>query len=221
MRNAARRTLSYSTFNPHGGIMRFKTVFVALVVLGLFAVQGFAGEKFQIDVSHSNVAFTVRHMGIAKVNGEFKKFSGAIVYDDKDISKSSVNVVIHTASIDTENENRDNHLRSEDFFNVAKDSLITFSSKKVEKKGDGYVAIGDFTLRGVTKEIALPFTILGTMKDQKGETRMGVEAKTTINRFDYGVKWDRTFEPGNLVVGKDVDITLNIEAKAPKAEAAN
>jgi polyisoprenoid-binding protein YceI len=189
-----------------------------MFVLGLFIVPGFAGEKFQIDPTHSNISFTVRHMAIAKVNGEFKKYSGTIVYDDKDITKSSVNVVIHTASIDTENENRDNHLRSEDFFNVAKDSVITFVSKRIEKKGDGYVAIGDLTLRGVTKEVALAFTIFGTVKDQGGDTRLGVEAKTTINRFDYGVKWDRTFEPGNLVVGKDVDITLNIEAKTPKAQ---
>jgi polyisoprenoid-binding protein YceI len=201
--------------------MRLKGFILMLFALSLSLVPGYAGEKFDIDPSHSNVTFTVRHMGIAKVNGEFKKFSGAIVYDDKDITKSSVNVVIHTASIDTENENRDNHLRSEDFFNVAKDSLITFASKKIEKKGEGYVAIGDLTLRGVTKEVALPFTILGTMKDQRGDTRLGVEAKTTINRFDSGVKWDRTFEPGNLVVGKDVDITLNIEAKAPKAPEAS
>jgi polyisoprenoid-binding protein YceI len=198
--------------------MRFKTFLVSMFVLGLFIVPGFAGEKFQIDPTHSNISFTVRHMAIAKVNGEFKKYSGTIVYDDKDITKSSVNVVIHTASIDTENENRDNHLRSEDFFNVAKDSVITFVSKRIEKKGDGYVAIGDLTLRGVTKEVALAFTIFGTVKDQGGDTRLGVEAKTTINRFDYGVKWDRTFEPGNLVVGKDVDITLNIEAKTPKAQ---
>ncbi|MGH7494867.1 MAG: YceI family protein [bacterium] len=201
--------------------MRFKTVFVAVFVLSLLTVPGFAGEKFLIDPSHSNVGFTVRHMAIAKVNGAFKKFSGTIVYDDKDVTKSSVNVVIHTASIDTENENRDIHLRSDDFFNVAKDSLITFASKKIEKKGEGYVAIGDLTLRGVTKEVALPFTILGTIKDQDGDTRLGVEAKTTINRFDYGVKWDRTFEPGNLIVGKDVDITLNLEAKTPKAEKAS
>ncbi len=200
--------------------MRFKSFLLSSTILALFAVHGWAGEKFQIDPTHSNVGFTVRHMAIAKVSGEFKKFSGTIVYDAQDLTKSSVNVMIHTASIDTENEDRDNHLRSDDFFNAAKDSVITFVSKKIEKKGDGFVAIGDFTLRGVTKEIALPFTILGTIKDQRGDTRLGVEAKTTINRFDYGVKWDRAFEPGNLVVGKDVDITLNLEAKTAKAPEA-
>ena len=197
--------------------MRYKVSAAAVLLLGLFAANTFAGEKFEIDVSHSNITFTVRHMSIAKVNGEFKSFSGTIVYDDKDVTKSSVSVTIKTASIDTENEGRDNHLRGDDFFNAAKDSLITFVSKKVEKKGDDYVAIGDFTLRGVTKEIALPFKILGTVKDQRGNTRLGVEAKTTINRFDYGVKWDRTFEPNNLVVANEVDITLHIEAKTTEA----
>ncbi len=199
--------------------MRFKTSVVALIVLCLFAASSFAGEKFEIDPSHSNVGFTVRHMAIAKVSGGFKDFSGTINYDENDLTKSSVHVTIKTASINTANENRDNHLRSADFFNAASDSVITFASKKIEKKGEGYVAVGDFTLRGVTKEIALPFAVLGTIKDQHGNKRLGVEAKITIDRFDYGVKWDRAFEPGNLVVGKDVEITLNIEAiaKAPEA----
>lgn len=203
--------------------MRFKSTVVVLFVLGLFATGIFAGEKYEIDRSHSNVGFTVRHMMISKVNGEFKDFSGTIVYDEKDITKSSVNVTIKTASIDTENERRDTHLRSDDFFNAAVDSVITFVSKKVEKQGDGYVAIGDFTLRGVTKEIALPFTILGTLTEQNGNKRLGVEAKTTINRFDYGVKWDRAFEPGNLVVANEVAINLNIQAiaRAPKPAGSN
>lgn len=203
--------------------MRFKSTVVTLFVFGLFTTGIFAGEKYEIDRSHSNVGFTVRHMGISKVNGEFKDFSGTIVYDENDITKSSVNVVIKTASIDTKNERRDTHLRSDDFFNAAADSVITFVSKKIEKQSDGYVAIGDFTLRGVTKEIALPFTILGTLKEQNGNKRLGVEAKTTINRFDYGVKWDRAFEPGNLVVANEVAINLNIQAiaRAPKPAGTN
>jgi len=195
--------------------MRFIKSIVAVFAL-FTAANSFAQEKFDIDVTHSNVTFTVRHMVVAKVSGEFKKYSGTIIYDAKDITKSSVNVMIKVASIDTENEGRDNHLRSGDFFNAATDSLITFVSKKIKKKGKGYIATGDFTLRGVTKEIELPFTIFGTIKDQGGDTRLGIEAKTTINRFDYGVKWARALEGGNLVVSKDVDIILNIEAKAPK-----
>ena len=197
--------------------MRFTKLVVAVFIL--LAANSFAQEKFEIDPSHSNVGFTVRHMVVAKVSGEFKKYSGTIIYDAKDVTKSSVNVMIKVASIDTEHEGRDNHLRSADFFNAATDSLITFVSKKIEKKGDGYVAIGDFTLRGVTKEIALPFTILGTIKDQRGATRLGIEASATINRFDYGVKWDNALEGGNLVVSKEVAINLAIEAKTQAAQA--
>ncbi len=155
---------------------------------------------------------------MAKVSGAFKKFSGAIIYDEQDITKSSVTVEIKTASIDTDSERRDGHLRSGDFFNAATDSVITFASKKIEKRGEGYVALGDFTLRGVTKQIELPFTILGKIKDPWGNTRLGVEASISINRFDYGVKWDNKIADGSLIVSDTVDITLTIEAiaAAPK-----
>jgi len=197
--------------------MRFTKTVLMLFAAGLFATSGLAAEKYEIDPSHSNVNFTVRHMAIAKVTGGFKTFSGTIIYDEQDVTKSSVNVTIKVASVNTGDEGRDKHLRSDDFFNAAVDSVITFVSKKIEKRGDSHVAIGDFTLRGVTKEIELPFTILGTIKDQRGNKRLGVEAKTTINRFDYGVKWDRAFEPGNLVVANEVTITLNLEARTPEA----
>ena len=194
--------------------MRFKTAFISVFALGLMATNNFAQEKFDIDVTHSNVNFTVRHMVVSKVTGGFKEFSGAILYDEKDLSKSSVNVTIKTASINTQNERRDTHLRSADFFDAENNPDITFVSKKIEKRNGEYVAIGDLTMRGVTKEIELPFTILGTRKTQQGSI-MGIEAKTTVNRFDYGVKWDRALDDGSLVVGKDVDITLTVEAKTP------
>ncbi|MDZ7265942.1 MAG: YceI family protein [candidate division KSB1 bacterium] len=199
--------------------MRFTTSLSALLLGSLLLANGVAGEKFEIDASHSNVLFTVRHMVIAKVTGKFKDFSGTIIYDEKDLSQSSVNVTIKVASIDTENEARDKHLRSEDFFNAAQDSLITFTSRKIEKRGEGFVAVGDLTMRGVTKEIVLPFTLLGTIKDPWGNKRLAVEARTTINRFDYGVKWDKTLEGGNLIVGKEVEVNLNIEAIAKPAQA--
>lgn len=198
--------------------MRFNKTLVTAFVLFVFAGAAFAGEKFEIDASHSNVGFTVRHMVVAKVSGSFKKFSGTIIYDEQDISKSSVSVTIKTASVDTDNERRDGHLRSGDFFNATTDSIITFASKKIEKRGEGFVALGDFTLRGVTKQIELPFTILGKIKDPWGNTRLGIEASISINRFDYGVKWDNKIADGNLVVSDKVDITLTIEAiaAAPK-----
>jgi polyisoprenoid-binding protein YceI len=201
--------------------MRFNQTLLPLLACAAFAGTAFAGEKFEVDASHSNIGFTVRHMVVAKVSGSFRKFSGTIVYDEQDVAKSSVTVAIKTASIDTDNERRDNHLRSGDFFNAATDSLITFVSNKIEKRGEGYVAVGDFTLRGVTKQIELPFTILGKIKDPWGNTRLGVEASISINRFDYGVKWDNKIADGSLIVSDKVDIALTIEAiaAAPKPPA--
>ncbi|MGH7600744.1 MAG: YceI family protein [bacterium] len=197
--------------------MRFTRFFTAVFVLGIFAATGFAQEKYEIDPTHSNVSFTVRHMVIAKVSGGFKEFSGSILYDEKDLTKSSVNVTIKTGSINTQNERRDNHLRSEDFFNAAKDSVITFASKKIEKRGDGFVAVGDLTIRSVTKPVELPFKILGKIEDARGK-RIGIEAGLTLDRFDYGVKWDRTIESGGLVVSKEVDVNLTLEAISRKPQ---
>ncbi len=201
--------------------MRFTKTLLTASVVAAFAGTALAGEKFEIDASHSNVGFTVRHMVVAKVSGSFKNFSGTIVYDEQDITKSSVTVTIKVASVDTDNERRDGHLRSGDFFNAATDSVITFVSKKIAKKGKGFVATGDFTLRGVTKEIALPFTILGKIKDPWGNTRLGIESSISINRFDYGVKWDNKITDGSLIVSDKVDITLTLEAiaAAPKPPA--
>jgi polyisoprenoid-binding protein YceI len=198
--------------------MRFTKFFTMVFALGSFAAAGFAQpEKYEIDPSHSNVSFTVRHMVVAKVSGGFKDFSGTILYDENDVTKSSVNVTIKTGSINTQNERRDNHLRSEDFFNAAKDSVITFVSKKVEKKGNGFVATGDLTMRGVTKQVELPFTILGKIEDARGK-RLGIEAGLKLDRFDYGVKWDRTMDSGGLVVSKEVDVNLTVEAISRKPQ---
>ena len=193
--------------------MRFKKFAVVILALSFAATTGFAQpEKYEIDPVHSNVGFTVRHMVIAKVIGKFNEFSGAIVYDEQDITKSSVTAIIKTASIDTDNERRDNHLRSADFFDAENHPEISFFSKKIEKRDNAYVAIGDLTMRGVTKEIELPFTILGTVKDQRGNTRIGIEAGVKLNRFDYEVTWDRALDDGNLVVSNEVEVNLSLAA---------
>jgi polyisoprenoid-binding protein YceI len=196
--------------------MRIIKFFSFSFVLLALTVNSFAQEKYALDKAHSNIGFSVRHMLVAKVSGQFTDFSGTIMYDAQDITKSSVNVTIKAASINTENANRDKHLRSGDFFNTEVDSLITFVSKRIEKSDDGYVAIGDFTLRGVTREISLPFTIFGTVKDARGNTRLGLEARTSINRFDYGVKWDAKFDGTNLVASNEVEVNLTIAAVASK-----
>ncbi len=197
--------------------MRFNKFMVSVVVLCFAAATGLAQEKYEIDPTHSNISFTVRHMVIAKVSGGFKDFSGTILYDENDITKSSVNVTIKAASINTQNDRRDNHLRSDDFLNAAADSVITFVSKKITKNKDGFVALGDLTIRNVTKQVELPFKILGKIEDSRGK-RLGIEAGLTIDRFDYGVKWDRTIETGGLVVSREVDINLTVEAISRKQQ---
>lgn len=192
----------------------FKRFIKLTMVMLLFGTTAsFAAEKFTIDPAHSNMTFTARHMLIAKVSGKFKTFSGTILYDANDLTKSSVEVEIEVQSVDTGNERRDNHLRSSEFFDAANNPLITFVSKKIEKRGDDYVAIGDLTIRGVTKAIELPFKILGTLKDKDGNiVRLGAEAKTSLNRFDYGVSWNKTLDTGGLIVGEIVDLDLTVEA---------
>src|SRR5918998_1466676 len=138
-----------------------------------------ATTKYEIDTAHSNVGFSIPIMGgLSHVRGKFTDFSVTIVYDDKDVTKSSVKAVIKAASIDTGIERRDAHLRNADFFDVEKFPEITFQSTRVEKKGKDFVAHGTFTMHGVSKEIALPFTINGVNKGADGKTTLGATART-------------------------------------------
>lgn len=172
-----------------------------------------AAGTYAIDPVHTTIGFAARHLVINDVPGRFREFSGTIQYDPDDLAKSSVTFSAKAASLDTGVEQRDNHLRSADFFDVANHPQITFKSIRIEKKGQNdYIANGDFTLRGVTKQLALPFKLYGTIKDPWGKTRLGVEAATVINRQDYGVKWNQILEGGNLAVGNDVKIRLLVEA---------
>lgn len=196
--------------------MRFKKFAVFMFALWLVASTALAGEKYEIDPVHSSIGFAVRHLVVTKVSGRFREVSGTIVYDENDIAKSSVNVIIKTASIETDNDRRDNELRGANFLDAENYPEITFVSKKIEKNEEGYVAIGDFTMHGVTKEIALPFTILGKIKDQRGNTRLGIETGTTLNRFDYAVKSNKALDDGSLVVSKEVEVNLTLAAISRK-----
>jgi polyisoprenoid-binding protein YceI len=147
------------------------------------------------------------------VRGKFTDFTVAIVYDDADVTKSSVNATIKATSVDTGIERRDAHLRAADFFDVEKFPEITFASSRIEKKGKQLVAHGTFTMRGVAKEIALPFTINGVSKDPKtGKTQLGLTARTTVNRRDYGINFSNPNNPNFL--GDQVEIELNIITRA-------
>ena len=169
--------------------------------------------EYKIDPSHSVIGFSIRHFEISFVRGRFKDFNGVIRYDAADPTKSSVEFSAKVESIDTGVTGRDNHLRSPDFFDVAKYPEMTFKSTKVERKSNyAYVLHGDFTLKGVTKPISFPFTVVGAVKDNRGNTRFGVAAETKVNRRDYGITWGNTMANGGMNVGNEVMIDLQLEA---------
>ncbi|HZN04679.1 MAG TPA: YceI family protein [Candidatus Polarisedimenticolia bacterium] len=194
----------------------------ALVTAGVAAGEARAADTYSIDPSHSNVGFTVRHF-FSKVPGHFTKYEGTIVYDTQDLSKSTVTVSIDTASIDTEEPKRDAHLKSPDFFDAEKHPKITFVSSKVTPAGDKKVKVdGTLTIRGVSKPVTLDVDLLGTGPDGWGGVRSGFEARTKINRQDFGVAWNKVVEGGGSVLSDEVDIVLNVEAvrQAPKPAEA-
>ena len=178
------------------------------------------GGDFKLDPAHSLIGFAVRHLEINWVEGRFKEFEGAIRYDDKDVTKSSVEFTAKVASIDTEVEARDKHLRTADFFEVEKYPTLSFKSTRVERKGkDAFVLHGDLTLKGVTKPLAIPFTLKGAVKDTRGNTRIGIDAETKINRRDFGINYGNAFA-GGLDVGNEVTIKLRLEALQPGPKPA-
>jgi len=199
--------------------MRAPRILTLLAGLFLLCGSAMAADQYKIDPVHSNVGFAVKHMVVNTVHGRFNDWSGEIIYDDKDPAKSSVNVTIKTASINTENSDRDTHLKSPDFLDVQKFPEISFQSKSVDKQSDGFVAHGVLTIRGVSKNVDLPFKINGPIK--VGDSNLlGAEASLTINRQDYGVAWSKSLAPGELVVANDVKIDINVEAKQVKAAGA-
>jgi polyisoprenoid-binding protein YceI len=195
--------------------MKRSLVLVALLAGLLSApLAATAGvEKFVIDAGHSEVGFAVRHF-VAKTPGRFNEFSGEIMVDPKDPSTLAVNATIKTASIDTNSENRDGHLKSPDFFNVEKFPEMTFKSKKVTKDGDHWHVTGDLTMLGVTKEVTLDTEILGFQTGPKG-SMAGFEARGKINRKDFGMNWNKALDNGGFVLGEDVEVVIRIESKTP------
>jgi polyisoprenoid-binding protein YceI len=171
-----------------------------------------ASAAWNIDTTHSAIHFTIRHMVIAKVRGSFRKYSGTVSLDEQDITASSVSVHIDAASIDTGVEHRDNHLRSADFFDVGKFPAITFQSTKVEKSGTGLRVTGNLTLHGVTREVVLEAEQLGIVKDPYGNVKAAFEAKSSIDRRDFGLKWNQALETGGALVGEKVEISVEIQA---------
>jgi len=184
----------------------------ALLVLTAPVVR--AAETFDIDHVHSSVTFKIRHL-VSNVVGRFGDFAGKIAVDHEDMTKSAVEFTIQATSIDTDNENRDNHLRSGDFFAVDSFPQWSFKSTKMEKAGlNSYNVSGDFTLRGVTKPITVPVDVLGFTPGPNGGTMAGFETSFKINRKDYGVQWNKALDAGGFILGDEVQVTINVEAGA-------
>ena len=172
-------------------------------------------KTLTIDKAHSEATFQVRHL-VTKVRGRFTDFDGRILLDEAQPELSSVTFTIQAASIDTNEPDRDKHLRSEDFFFAEKFPTITFTSTRIARTAaDEYSVTGALTIRGVSREITLPVTALGTAKDPWGNLKAGFETETTINRKDYGLMWNAALETGGFLVGDEVKISLSIQAVVP------
>jgi len=187
------------------------------VTVGLAAVlslpAGAATSDWKIDPQHSSAQFSVRHMAISTVRGAFSKVTGTILLDDNDITKSTVDVTIDASTVDTREPDRDKDLRSDKFFDVAHYPSITFKSKRVQQVATGKLKVtGDLTIHGTTKEVVLDVEgPTASVKDPWGNVRAAVTATTKVNRQDFGVKWNATLDNGGVVVGDDVNITIDVE----------
>jgi polyisoprenoid-binding protein YceI len=169
-------------------------------------------RTYKIDKSHSEAIFQVRHL-VTKVRGRFSDFEGTVQFDEANPENSSVDFTIQATSIDTNEPDRDKHLRSEDFFAVEQFKTITFKSRRVKQiSAETFEVTGDLTMRGVSKEVTLPVTHLGKAKDPWGNDRLGFETEITLNRKDYGLKWNAPLEAGGFLVGDDVKVSLSIQA---------
>jgi polyisoprenoid-binding protein YceI len=194
-------------------------LFAAFALTALTAVPSFAAETYDVDASHSEVSFQVRHL-VTNVRGRFNDFDGTINLDPANLEKSKVEFRVKAASIDTANEDRDKHLRAEDFFHAEKYPEITFKSTSIKKTGkDTYAVTGDFTMRGVTRRITLPVTYLGTARDPWGNDKAGFETAATLDRKDYGITWNKAVDNGGVILGDDVKIAINLEANKAKPDA--
>jgi polyisoprenoid-binding protein YceI len=196
---------------------------LSLTALSLALVAGTVqAETYNVDKAHSEVLFSVRHMGVSRVTGRFNDFTGVVNGDPAKPGESSVEFTIKAASIDTNDAGRDKHLRSADFFDVEKFPELTFKSSKITAKGQNQFDVtGTLTMHGVAKEVTLPVTLAGPVKDPRGNEKVGFEATAKLNRKDYGITWNRALDAGGVVVSDEVQVTINLEAgKAKPAEPA-
>jgi polyisoprenoid-binding protein YceI len=193
-----------------------KFLFAALLVLSSF-ISINAQSKWTVDKSHSKVQFSVTHLIISEVTGQFKSFDASVEASKDDFTDAKIEFSADVNSISTDNEGRDKHLKSDDFFNAEKFPKITFVGKSFMKVGDkNYKLVGDFTMRDVTKEVTLEVVYNGSVKDPWGNTKAGFKIKGEVNRFDYNLKWNSLMEAGGAVVSKIVSIVVDLELQKAK-----
>jgi polyisoprenoid-binding protein YceI len=196
-----------------GGEVSTRTL--AVWVVALAALPLFGSDTYKIDPHHSKIGFTVPHIVISKVDGRFKSLEGTIVLDAQDMTKSSVEVTIKTDSVDTGVAKRDSDLHYSELLDVAKYPDICFKSTKIKKRDNHWVAVGNFTLKDVTKQIELPFTLEGPVTDLGGKSRIAIHASAKINRHEYHVGYNIRLKDGAPVIGEEVTIDLQVEATKP------
>ena len=190
--------------------MQIKQTLASIAAVLLLSPFAYAADTYNIDPAHTSISFSVRHLGLNNVKGQFKEFAGAVVLDDGKIVEASG--TIQVKSVDTGVQKRDDHLRTADFFDAAKYPTIVFKTKRIEMTGGQIILVADFTMRGVTKELRLPAKLAGPAKDPWGNLRIGLEAKTKLNRKDYGINYHQVLETGALAVGEEVELEINAEA---------
>ncbi|GJL54079.1 MAG: polyisoprenoid-binding protein [Nitrospirales bacterium] len=206
-------------------VVKMKTVLLFAAMSLLMSATWASAEvtRWKIDPAHSTIGFQVKHMVVSKTKGKFLHYTSVVEMDAEAKKFKTIEAVIQTKSIFTDHEKRDEHLRSPDFFDVEKYPTMTYKMKSYKKTGDNYTAIGDITLRGVTKELTLVGTFNGVAKDPWGNMRAGFTAEGTLNRKDFGMEFSKMLDNGGLMVGDEVQILLEIEviqeASAPAAQS--
>ncbi len=189
-----------------------KTLKYILAMLFLISTITTAQTNWSFDKAHTKIGFSVSHMVITDVEGNFKSFEGTVEAESDNFENAKISFTVDVASINTDNEKRDNHLKSNDFFNAKKFPKITFVSKSLKKiNGKNYKMVGDLTIRDKTKEVEFDVKFNGIIKDPWGNTRAGFGLEGEVNRFDFDLKWNKLLETGGLVVGEDVTIYAKVE----------
>ena len=184
------------------------------VILSLILATGLSfGQEtiYQIDKTHSQIGFSVKHLMITNVHGRFTDYESVLSWNPTSPEKSKFEVTIQTKSINTEVEKRDEHLKGADFFDVEKFPTIKFISKKMTKKGKNFLVTGDLTIKEITKTVSIPFSALGPVKDPWGNVKVAFEGEFKINRKDYGLSWNKTLDNGGMLISEDVVITIAVE----------